>query len=165
MDLIAFMSKIKPLLTRPLERHLHSAVSCFAERTDISTLFSSLDKEKYLSDTGQIVNGLSGNCVLYSDQIEEYLRKRHSISLQYAHSKLRAVHTFLTSTTRDSGELIVDPTLGQFVEYPTVFVGTEHDLRTAFMDQNRRFLCGRRLWAVKHDIILREEWFELLYQR
>ncbi len=159
------MKKSRPLLTRPLERHLRSAVSCFAQRNDISALFSSFDNEKYLPDTGQIVNGLSGNCVLYSDQLKEYVESRFHFEIKIAYSRLNRVHTFLTSTTRDSGELIVDPTLGQFVEYPAVFVGTENDLRTTFIDPNRRFLCGRRLWAVKHDISSREEWFELLYQR
>ncbi len=159
------MKKSRPLVTRPLERHLRSAVSSFLEKEDISTLFSSLDQEKYLTDTGQIVNGLSGNCVTYSDQLKEYIESRFHFEIKIAYSRLNRVHTFLTSTTRDSGELIVDPTLGQFVAYPTVFVGMENDLRTIFMDQNRRFLCGKRLWAVKHDITSREEWFELLYQR
>ncbi len=159
------MKKSRSLVNRPLERHLRLAVASFAERKDISALFSSFDREKYLPDTGQIVNGLSGNCVLYSDQLEIYIKSRFCIKLEPAYSRLRRVHTFLTSTTRDSGELIVDPTLGQFVAYPTVFVGTENDLRATFMDSERRFLCGTRLWAVKHDITSREEWFEILYQR
>ncbi|MBI2103221.1 hypothetical protein HYT55_05235 [Candidatus Woesearchaeota archaeon] len=154
----------RPFIVSPLERHLRHAVACFSETKSIAALFSSLSEEKADLVTGQIINKLSGECVTYSDRLKEYLETKFCIGAKYAYSRLERVHTFLKSTTSDAGLLFIDPTLGQFVNYPHVFVGTETDLRDIFLDSKRRFLAGKRLWAVEHDITSREEWFDLLYR-
>ena len=152
----------RPFFVSPLERHLRHAVACFSETKSIAALFSSLDEERVDFVTGQIINKLSGECVTYSDRLKEYLEARFYIEAEYGYSQLRMVHTFFKSTTSDAGLLFIDPTLGQFVNYPHVFVGTETDLRDIFLDPKRRFLAGKRLWAVEYDITSRGEWFDLL---
>ncbi len=112
---------------------------------------------------GNKPNSLSGMCVLYSSFLEEFLGEEKKIQTQSLRSKYKGVHTLLKANTSDRGEILIDPTLGQFVKYFQVFMGTMDELKAIFMDPSREFLLGTRIWAVDHEITTREEWFDLLY--
>ncbi len=111
---------------------------------------------------GQKINALSGTCVSYSSELKKRLEER-KIEIKKVHSKYRGLHTLLKTNTSDRGEVLVDPTLGQFVYHPRVFIGSEEELKNIFLDPLREFLCGTRIWAVDHEITSRQEWFDLLY--
>ncbi|MBI5066235.1 hypothetical protein HZA97_08425 [Candidatus Woesearchaeota archaeon] len=112
---------------------------------------------------GNRPNSLSGMCTLYSGVIEEFLKKERNMQTQLMRSNYKGIHTLLKANTSDRGEILIDPTLGQFVKYFQVFMGTMDELKAIFMDPSRELLCGTRIWAVDHDITTREEWFDLLY--
>lgn len=112
-------------------------------------------------DSGQQVNTLSGLCIKWLDALKEHLH-RNGIKANIVSSKNDKVHSFLQYMDHGT-EMIIDPTLGQFVEYPHIFVGTRDQLRTVFMDPKRNFLSGTKIWSQEEEITSREEWFRLLY--
>jgi len=111
---------------------------------------------------GQKINCLSGQCVGHTNELNRYLEAR-GIPNTIVKSKNNQVHTFLKCQTTE-GEIIIDPSLGQFINYPNIFVGTLAELRAVFLSPEREFLGGTKLWAVEHDITSREEWFDILYE-
>jgi hypothetical protein len=119
------------------------------------------------TDFGQKQNSLSGDCVTHSYHLQGHLRSKTGIDTKSVVSRFPlGPHTFLTVETSDDGELYVDPTLGQFVTYPDVFVGSRNELNAVFTDPSRDFLCGTRLFATgDRDITDRAEWFDIMYQR
>ena len=114
------------------------------------------------TDENQKINSLSGTCTAQANELNEFLDSR-GIPTDIVKSKKDCVHTFIKCQTTDD-EIIIDPTLGQFVTYPGIFVGTLTELRQTFLSPERELLTGTRLWAVEHEITSREEWFQILYE-
>ncbi|MFQ5620988.1 MAG: hypothetical protein ACE5FT_04045 [Candidatus Nanoarchaeia archaeon] len=112
---------------------------------------------------GQKVNSLSGRCDQYSRDIEAYAEGRFRMNFRRARGMAQLMHTWLTVTTYDAGELVVDPTLGQFIQYPHIFVGTLDELREEFLSEEREFLFGTRIEGTDQPTT-REGWFEYLYK-
>jgi hypothetical protein len=118
-------------------------------------------RTRFVTDDGQHVNSLSGKCNRWSNTLYNYLREK-GVQSKLESSKMDAAHKFLSIET-DSGKIYIDPTLGQFIDYQDVFVGTMQELKDIFLDPNRQFFMGKKLFAVDHDILTREEWFDILY--
>jgi len=112
-------------------------------------------------ETEQKINSLSGRCVAQTTSLQEFL-DQDGIYTIIVKSKNQGEHTFLICDT-SKGEIIIDATVGMFVVYPQIFVGTLAELRKIFLDSEREFLAGKRLWSIEHDITTREEWFNILY--
>ncbi len=151
--------------TQPTERpnlqKLKSAITEYLENHECGvTIRGSAEILKI--DEGQKINSLSGSCVGQTTNLNEYLNN-NGIPTKVVKSKNMQVHTFLKCQTSKS-EIIIDPTIGQFIAYPDIFVGTLDELRLLFLSPERELLVGKRLWAVKHDITSREEWFKILYE-
>ncbi|MBI4919675.1 hypothetical protein HY837_07100 [archaeon] len=158
--------------TLPTFQELEAAVSEASESTQYSLGNHTVAHALYLCKLfdsepnphkGNKDNPLSGMCLGYSTDFEKFLKKEKGIQTESVQSKYHALHTLLKANTADRGEILIDPTLGQFVKYFQVFMGTMDELKAIFMDPSREFLCGTRIWAVDHEITTREEWFDLLY--
>lgn len=72
-------------------------------------------------------NMLYGNCSTYTNKLLRFAKRKYNLTLPYSYS-LSFGHAFTEHNTSDRGTIIIDPTLGQFIIYPRVFIGTKTEL-------------------------------------
>lgn len=133
---------------------------------ELETLVSAYSQTGYIAEAlseAANINSLNGKCVHYSRQLQKFVKERVGINLSEVCSSLQRVHTYLEAETKDRGKVIIDSTLGQFICYPRIFLGTKDELRGLFLDESRELLLGDSIWATKEKIETRERWFEILY--
>lgn len=159
--IIDFMERVSKN-TLPSIRDIQQLVDRFSEHDNKyeKALAASLDPYLQL-EGGQYVNSLSGDCVEWTRRLAKFLRD-NNIEVRVVSSRLSNVHTFLAVMTHE-GRRYIDPTIAQCVAYPHCFFGSIAELREIFLDPGRSFFLGRQLWAVDHDILTREEWFQIYY--
>ncbi len=113
--------------------------------------------------------GIFGSCATRSTSLEFFLLDNYKIKTKEVHSFAHNyTHTYLTCQTTDRGEIIIDPTINQFVEYGKlwvdIFVGTKEELKSIFLDEERDFYwtsAGKN--PPKKNTRTREEWFDIFY--
>lgn len=137
------------------------AVAQFAAIDKVRNVLAQANKIERVFEDGQKANILSGACVGWASSLHNHLAGL-GIKTEEVKTKKTGAHKFLRCTT-NQGEMMIDPTLGQFINYPKIFIGSMVALRATFLDQKNELLVGNRLWCVDHDITTREEWFEVLY--
>lgn len=150
----------------PTEVTIESYVSAFLDEEGVrEKIASSMEWEEMQTsdENGLFKNALSGECATYSTNLMVYLGQKGVVAnLFKSLSKGSCVHEFLAVTTKN-GRTIVDPTLGQFVEFNDFFVGSYSELKQIFFDESRKFLAGKNLWATDKVLDTREKWFKELY--
>lgn len=78
----------------------------------------------------------AGLCGTISWEIAKELRSKRKYRLTRSSSKNFSNHRYLTTTTKLGNEVIVDATIGQFLEeHRHCFVGTREELREIFLTQ------------------------------
>ncbi len=140
------------------------------EQSFVGTLKTVLDscktKKAVPTSWGSKHNGLTGLCFYYSGQLQNYLDcqgiKSKTIC-STGENPQEGLHELLTVNTSDKGKILIDPTLGQFVFYPEIFVGTFKELQQIFFDTNREFYYGNRVLTTGRAMPTRKDWFDLVY--
>lgn len=107
-----------------------------------------------------IDNELFSQCHIYSYDLIKFLKTKGFHSEAISEPPYNA-HTIVKVQT-DRGQIYVDPTIGQFIQYPHVFVGTKAELRAVFMNEEYRSLYGTAV--IGHTgLDTRKKWFDVLY--
>ena len=112
-------------------------------------------------DPTQFINNeLFGTCHTFSYNLIKFLKAKGFHSEAISEPPYNA-HTIVKVQT-ERGQIYVDLTIGQFIQYPHVFVGTKAELKAVFMDEEYRSFYGTAV--IGHtNLDTREKWFDVLY--
>nr|MDD3719841.1 hypothetical protein [Candidatus Gracilibacteria bacterium] len=127
---------------------------------------------KVIESRGQTINKLSGTCAQYTSEICGYLNDIGIIVNYIRGGTLFHAFLLIRTYSRNKDDIIIDATLGQFIEYPDIFIGTYDELKKTFCDESKRLLicklpCTFQDYSSMNGkfikINTREELFDFIY--